>query len=402
VTARTAVPFTRADQLLIVITWLTYASFYLGRLNISPALPVIADDLAIGLGQVGILGTVFFVSYAIGQVIMGQLGNIFNPRLIIFAGLVLIALSNVLFSWQRSLVTMSVLWGVNGLAQAMGWGPMLRVLSSHLSPAQVSRISVFFSISFQIGTAVAWGLAGFLVATGRWQNAFLVPGILLLIIALAWLRSGINVKENIVSPSRFKLSDMLLDVRELLPILATTACVGFVYIGILLWLPTLILEWDHIQPGLSGVTTAIFPLVGIPGMLLAGRLLVRQANVKQTIMVFLLILLGCLVLTYLSRALAQSLFVLATVMVVSGLAGLLLSSTPLLLSNQARVSSAGGLLTAVWSAAGGLSGTIVGSVAEVAGWSAVILLWGGATIGAIIALFTVLNIQSQKVEENTS
>ncbi len=401
-TARTAVPFTRADQLLIVITWLTYASFYLGRLNISPALPVIADDLAIGLGQVGILGTVFFVSYAIGQVIMGQLGNIFNPRLIIFAGLVLIALSNVLFSWQRSLVTMSVLWGVNGLAQAMGWGPMLRVLSSHLSPAQVSRISVFFSISFQIGTAVAWGLAGFLVATGRWQNAFLVPGILLLIIALAWLRSGINVKENIVSPSRFKLSDMLLDVRELLPILATTACVGFVYIGILLWLPTLILEWDHIQPGLSGVTTAIFPLVGIPGMLLAGRLLVRQANVKQTIMVFLLILLGCLVLTYLSRALAQSLFVLATVMVVSGLAGLLLSSTPLLLSNQARVSSAGGLLTAVWSAAGGLSGTIVGSVAEVAGWSAVILLWGGATIGAIIALFTVLNIQSQKVEENTS
>ncbi|MEL6149954.1 MAG: MFS transporter, partial [Chloroflexota bacterium] len=60
------------QQRVVWIAWLTYAMFYLGRLNISPALPAIAESLDIGLGEVGLLGTVFFWCYALGQFINGQ------------------------------------------------------------------------------------------------------------------------------------------------------------------------------------------------------------------------------------------------------------------------------------------------------------------------------------------
>lgn len=391
--------FSRADRLLIAITWLTYASFYLGRLNISPTLPVIADDLGIGLGRVGLLGTIFFVSYALGQFIVGQIGNILNPRLIIFAGLVIVSLANILFSTQSSLLILAILWAVNGFAQAMGWGPMLRILSSQLNPAQLKRISVFFSISFQIGTAVAWGLAGFLLTDNVWQNAFLIPGIILLIVSLLWLASGINVKEDSGVPADFNLPAIVSDVKQLFPILITTACTGFIYIGILLWLPTLMREWQFIPDGFSQLTTALVPLVGIPGMLIAGVFLARQFEVKRTILVFLFVLLACLTLSYFTSSIIQGLLVLATVMVASGLAGLLLSSAPLLLSDKSRVSSAGGLLTAAWSAAGGLSGIIIGTVAENAGWSMVLLLWLGVAIGAIISLFIFSNTNLRELEE---
>lgn len=371
--------FSSAQRRLIGITWLTYAAFYLGRLNISPALPAIARDLNIGLGSVGTLGTIFFICYAIGQVISGQLGNALSPRRMIFMGLLLVAISNIVFSMQTSLILLAILWGINGFAQASGWGPMLRILSSHLDTDQVRGISMFFSISFQIGTAVAWGLAGFLIASGSWQSAFVVPGIILIVIALIWYATGIEAKKTTSSQPPLRLGEMLADGRQLLPVLIAAACTGFIYIGLLLWLPTLIQTWDYVPDGLSRLLTAIVPLIGIPGMLSAGYFLSRFANVRRTILLFLSLLLISLLMSYLSVQVVQGLAVISAVMVASGLAGLLLSSAPMLLARNARVSSAGGLLTAVWSIAGGLSGVVVGSVAENIGWSAVFLLWIGVT-----------------------
>ena len=123
----------------VAIMWGTYAAFYLGRLNLSPALPAIAATLGLGMGKVGILGTIFFWTYAIGQIINGQLGSIVRPQWMIFSGLLLVAIANIGFAFQTSLVLMAILWGINGFAQSMGWGPMLRILSSHVTLSQKRR-----------------------------------------------------------------------------------------------------------------------------------------------------------------------------------------------------------------------------------------------------------------------
>jgi sugar phosphate permease len=90
-----------------------------------------------------------------------------------------------------------------------------------------------------------------------------------------------------------------------------------------------------------------------------------------------------------SAALSEILQMLAVLMAVvfaSGLAGLLLSAAPMLLVPQSRVSSAGGLLTSVWSVSGGLAGAVVGSVAEDHGWTMVFNLWTANTLVAILVV----------------
>jgi sugar phosphate permease len=378
---------TSDQRRVVMIAWGTYAAFYLGRLNLSPALTPIAEALDIGLGEVGLLGTVFFWSYATGQIINGQLGNHISPRRLILFGLLLIAAANILFSLQSTLLLMAILAGVNGFAQAAGWGPMLHILSVHLSTDQKQRLSLLFSMSFQVGAAISWGLAGLLLATGNWRTAFWVPGVMLIGIALLWHRSGLDATVSQSDGARFRLSDITQEIRRLLPLLVGSACVGFVYVGFLLWLPTLILTYDFLPDALSRAVTALVPLIGVPGMQLAGYLLARQANVLQTTRTFLFGLLVCLVLSYLIAPPAQGLFVVLAVMLASGLAGLMLGSVPMLLAVDGRVSSAGGLMTAVWSIAGGLAGTLVGSVAETAGWNAVFALWIGFTLAAVGALW---------------
>ena len=368
----------------VAIMWGTYAVFYLGRLNLSPALPNIAETLGIGLEEVGILGNVFFWSYALGQIINGQLGSIMRPHKVILGGLVLVALTNIAFAFQSSLIIMAMLWGVNGFAQSMGWGPMLRILSSHTTEPQKRRLATIFSMSFQVGTAGAWGLAVFLIALGGFRLAFLIPGGLLLMVAFLWWRIGLDAERVTTQKKNTTLADIIADTRSLFPMLLVAASVGFIYIGFLLWLPTFIQSWDFLPAGLLGALTALVPLVGIPGMYLAGWLLAHQSNLARTTLQLLAGLLGALIVSGATTHVIQMLAILLAVMLASGLAGILLSATPMLLVAPQRVSSAGGLLTAVWSIAGGLAGTSIGRLADTQGWTMVFNLWIATTVLAII------------------
>lgn len=371
---------------VVMIAWGTYAAFYLGRLNLSPALPRIAETLNIGLGEVGILGTVFFWCYAVGQVITGQIGNTIPPHWVILSGMVLIAVANIAFAFQTSLLALAILWGINGFGQAAGWGPMLRIIASHLSVPQRQRLSTVFSMSFQVGTAISWGISALLIAVASWRMAFWVPGVLLLFAAVHWRWRSLDAEVSAAPRQPFQLRAMFKEIWQLSPILVTAACVGFVYLGFFLWLPTFMTTSDFLPDWTVRGLTAFAPLIGIPGMHIAGMLLARQSNLLRTMTQMLLGLVVCLLLSYLTTSLMQTGFVLLAVMIVSGMAGLLLSAAPMLLAVDKRVSSAGGLITAVWSVAGGMAGTIVGSVAERSGWPVVFLLWMGFTCTAIGAV----------------
>ena len=368
----------------VSVMWGTYASFYLGRLNLSPALPAIAMSLGIGLGEVGILGNVFFWSYAVGQIINGQLGSRVRPHWLVFLGLILVAAANIGFAFQSSLFMMAVLWGLNGFGQSMGWGPMLQVLSSHVTETQRRRLSMFFSMTFQVGTSVAWGLATLMISLGNYRTAFIVPGLLLLMIALFWRYSGLDAEPQPTTQQSSSLMALFNDLRLLLPMLFIAACIGFVYIGFLIWLPTFVQSLDFLPDGTDGVLTALIPLIGIPGMLLSGRLLARHSGLLLTLIQVMLGLLVFLGISRISTGSIQIIGLLGSVMLASGLAGLLLSSAPMLLVTPNRASSAGGLLTATWSIAGGLAGSVIGTLAERSGWDTVWNTWMALAIAALL------------------
>jgi len=270
---------------------------------------------------------------------------------------------------------------------------MLRILSAHISTDQKRHISTVFSMSFQVGTSIAWGLAALLITLGDFRLAFLIPGILLLFVAVFWRIAGLDgesefdERETIIW-QKFSVKVIFDDMRRLFPMLIVAACIGFVYVGFLIWLPTFIQEWDFLPDGMSKGLTAFVPLVGIPGMLLSGQLLSRQSNLFKTLIQMMLGLFVCLWISATTSAFVQMTSVLGAVMLASGLAGLLLSAAPMLLVEQQRVSSAGGLLTAIWSIAGGMAGTFIGTLVESSGWTAVFNLWMTCTFAAFFVVLT--------------
>ena len=71
---------------IVTALWLTYASFYLCRVNISIALPGIMKEFGYSQTLVGGLASAFLVVYGLGQLINGQLGDKWGARRMIPIG----------------------------------------------------------------------------------------------------------------------------------------------------------------------------------------------------------------------------------------------------------------------------------------------------------------------------
>jgi MFS family permease len=67
-----------------------------------------------------------------GQIISGMIGDHVEPKKMIMLGLLIASASNICMILSNSIVYMTVVWAINGFAQAMLWPPIVRILSDNL------------------------------------------------------------------------------------------------------------------------------------------------------------------------------------------------------------------------------------------------------------------------------
>ena len=375
----------RQQTLMVGGLCATYGLFYLGRVNISVVLPLLAVELNVGRAEVGILGTVFFWTYAFGNFLWGEVGSHVRPFYVIGFGLLASALVNLAFGFQATLAAMLVLWSINGLAQAGGWSPIARILAERLDPAHIKRVSTVLPFSYVIGTVITWALIG-AVATGvNWRAAFWLPGVVLLLATAVWWKAGIDAPRK--KPSGPRLSVIMDEARGASFALLVAALAGFVRNGSIIWLPSYILDTGLIPDNLVGAVAALTQVIALAGIFLARWGVMRSNRVFQT----LALLAGAGGLLFLPVSLttnALSIVVLsAALMLLNGAFGLVTSSLPLLLAKPGRASSIAGTLNMMATFAGGLAGFSMGGLVERSGWGAVFALWGACLLLAALLIW---------------
>ena len=129
---------------ILITSWLTYAGFYLGRVNLAVALPALQNHFGWTRSEAGLIGSAFFWLYAIGQLINGALGDRWNPRYFVAAGLIASALMNLAFGFSNALPLFILIWGANGYVQSTGWGPIMRTLSNWFPARERGRVTAIF------------------------------------------------------------------------------------------------------------------------------------------------------------------------------------------------------------------------------------------------------------------
>lgn len=292
--------FTNAVIFLLFFSFL-YACMYCTRTNLSSVSAVMIDELNYTKAQFGILSSVMFWSYGIGQLINGRFCEMFGPRrFLVFSALASIV-CNLLFSFATNLIVMGIIWGINGYVQAMAWPSGMSMLSKWW-PGDRRGFATGFALACsgfgQVLTTLSVVLGLKLFPDMSWRSAFIIPCIFPFVCVVCfWFivkpypdRIGLNEYEEENSEKAEKEKEMRFLISEkgrFFPYLYMlknpkfdiwifVACLqGLIRYGLVSWIPLYYVENFGID-----VTAGLIQSLALPLGMAFGTLIVPTLTDK--------------------------------------------------------------------------------------------------------------------------
>ena len=136
--------------------------------------------------QMASVSSCFFITYGVGQFINGFLGDRIAPRQMVFGGLLVSSLCNLLLFFAHGYGVLLFFWGMNGFVQSMVWSPILRLAGEYYDEKGKSKFGIDISTTVPLGTLASYGVSMLALKFLPWNGVFLVCGLIVLAVSLVW------------------------------------------------------------------------------------------------------------------------------------------------------------------------------------------------------------------------
>ncbi len=399
----TAVPVKRRAEArrLTLLCAAVYFCSYLTRLDYGAVMVEMVRAEGFSRVDASAALTGLFITYGFGQLISGYLGDRVRPQLLIFFGLIACGLMNLLIPFCPSPAWMTVVWSVNGLAQAMMWPPLVRIMSQHMTESEYKVATVHVSWGSSLGTIVIYLMIPLLLKVSSWRGVFYCAAAVGMGMAAFWMARYGRVERTLPLQEQAAPADEPGDagksgggLRALMPLLAimmgVIICQGTLRDGITTWMPTYLADTYHMESGKSILTGVLLPLFGMVCyqiVLWMNRKLVKN-ELQCAAIIFGVGLVSLLALRLLhAHSFALSVLILAfAVASMHGVNLIMTCMTPKYLAGSGKISMISGLLNACTYIGSALSMYGVALIADRFGWTVTESLWCAvALLGTLCA-----------------
>jgi OPA family sugar phosphate sensor protein UhpC-like MFS transporter len=179
---------------ILVVSWIGYAAYSMGRRPLSVARAVISKDSGLTVAETGAVDTAFLIMYTVGQLAFGpiQRWTGWSARALLAAGLAGSALTMFVFASASGVTGMCMAWGLNGLLQAVGWASCMIVVSPWLGTSERGLIMGVWGTTMAVGGVLGNTVTPIAIgATHSWRGGTAVVGCIMLgAAAVLWLFLG--------------------------------------------------------------------------------------------------------------------------------------------------------------------------------------------------------------------
>lgn len=174
--------------LLTALCTCAYLVSYLTRKNFSAVLAEFTVAEGVEKSAASFITVSLFICYGLGQLLSGWLGDKFSPRKIMTIGLALTTAVNFIMPLLgANTVAMTVFWGINGLAQAFMWPPMVKIMTSRFTADVYKKSVLWVSYGSAVGTMLIYIIAAmFIKYFGSWKTVFAFSAVCGLIMTFVW------------------------------------------------------------------------------------------------------------------------------------------------------------------------------------------------------------------------
>lgn len=172
-----------AQRRMLLAVMFCYLFYYTGRQTFGFAIPGIQAEFGVSKATLGWVSAAMLWCYAVGQAFNGNLGDKFGGRRIMSAGAGLSCAANWAVSFATNVVNLGLLWGLNGLFQAMGWAPGSRLLSNWFGKHNRGRAFGFYVFAAGMASVLSYVTSILVVHSFAldWRWIFRLPVLLMLV-----------------------------------------------------------------------------------------------------------------------------------------------------------------------------------------------------------------------------
>lgn len=178
-----------------------YVFYYFTRKSFTFAMPSLMSDLGFDKAQLGILGSILYISYGISKFASGVMSDQSNPRYFMAFGLIITGFTNLFFGFSSSLLFFAIFWGLNGWFQGWGWPPCARLLTHWYSQSERGTWWSLWSTSHNVGGFLIPIIAAYCAQYFGWRYAMFIPGGLCIVMGFLLINRLRDTPQSLGLPS---------------------------------------------------------------------------------------------------------------------------------------------------------------------------------------------------------
>ncbi|ALP43116.1 MFS transporter [Aeromonas schubertii] len=162
---------------ILLSIYLGYALFYFTRKSFNAAMPDMLASGIIARTDIGLLATLFYITYGLSKFFSGIVSDHSNPRYFMGLGLMATGVVNILFGLSSSLWLFALLWVANAFFQGWGWPPCSKLLTTWYSRSERGGWWALWNTAHNVGGALIPMVVATVALHYGWRAGMIVPGL---------------------------------------------------------------------------------------------------------------------------------------------------------------------------------------------------------------------------------
>jgi len=371
---------------------ISYLAVYIARNILGSVSPQMIEEGYFDAQQIGMMSSVYFITYAVGQLINGMLGDKVKAKYMISTGLIMAGICSFGFVNLSGLLWMAyVTYGLVGFFLSMIYGPMVKIIAENIDTRYTHRCTLGYTFASFIGTP----MAGVLAAVLAWKGVFTVSAGMLIIMGICCFAVLLGFEKKGIIKTGVSRKDKqqgkgirILFQYHIVRFTLISVITGVVRTTVVFWMPTYISQYLGFSSDQAALlftaATFMISMTAFWAVFLFERL-GRKMNL--TVLIGFAVAAMAFLLVYLIKQPAVNILCLIIAIMFSNTSAAMIWNRYCPgLRDTGMVSGVTGFLDFASYMAASVSSTLFANSVSVIGWKGLILVWLGLMLLGVLIM----------------
>jgi MFS family permease len=272
-----------APTVVLALLCVMYFLYFVDRVSISTAAPLIKADLKISNTQLGLAFSAFAIPYAVFQLIGGWIGDRFGPRLTLAICCAIIGISTVLTGAVTGIASLFLLRLALGFGEGAGFPTATRAMAVWTPQGSWGFAQGIVHSFARIGNAVTPPIMAGLLVFSTWRGSFVILGTVTLLWLVVWgwyfrndpfehpaMTAAVLEILPVRAGGTARTIPWLPLARHMMPVTIVDFCYGWTLWLFLTWVPVFFVENYHQNLEASALFSGGVLFAGVIGDAMGG------------------------------------------------------------------------------------------------------------------------------------